>query len=245
MKTVNPVNYQITFEPDLEKFQFHGRERVILEIKTPTAILKLNSLDLKINNCYLKFNNKTIKPKIKLNSEKQELMLNFLEKVSGNAELFIDFDGVLNDKLVGFYRSKYQVEGKEKYLATTQFEAADARRAFPCWDHPEYKATFNVSMIINKKLTAISNTPMVSEKDFDANRKIVKFSRTPIMSTYLLYLGVGEFEFIEDKLGDIVIRVATTQGKKDQGKLALEFGKISIPWKGKNPARDKNTYSYT
>ncbi len=225
MKDIKPVNYDIVFEPDLNNFKFRGRETIQLEVKKATKKIVLNSLELKINECHMRQKNKILKPQIKLDDKKQELLLMFPSNISGNADLFIEFEGVLNDNLVGFYRSRYLIDGKEKYLATTQFEAADARRAFPCWDHPEYKATFDVSVVLDKKLTAISNTPVKSEKSFDDHKKIVRFERTPIMSTYLLYMGVGELEFVEYKLGDVVIRVYTTSGKKDQGKLALEFTK--------------------
>ena len=136
----------------------------------------------------------------------------------------INFVGTLNDKLVGFYRSKYEYKGKEKYLATTQFEAADARRAFPCWDEPEAKATFDVSLIVDNNLTALSNMPVVSKKKL-GKKTSFRFNTTPVMSTYLLYLAVGEFEFLQGKLGKTLVRIVTTKGKKEQGKMALVFTK--------------------
>ncbi|MGH1522142.1 MAG: M1 family metallopeptidase, partial [Nitrosopumilus sp.] len=114
--------------------------------------------------------------------------------------------------------------GKTKYLATTQFEAADARRAFPCWDEPEAKATFEISIIAENKYTAISNMP-VSSKKKQGSKTIYKFGKTPIVSTYLIYLGVGEFEYLTGKVGKIQIRVVTTKGNKSKGKFSLELGK--------------------
>ncbi len=225
MEFVKPVNYELTFEPNLEKFKFNGQEKILVNILKPTRKLVLNAADLKIKDCYANFNGKIVKPSIEFDNKNEEIALGFSETVNGKIEILINFEGVLNDKLVGFYRSKYEVGGKEKYLATSQFEAADARRAFPCWDNPAYKATFDVSMIIGKNLTAISNMPIIEERKITERKRLVKFAQTPVMSTYLLYLGVGEFEFIEDKLGKTVIRVATTPGKKRQGKLALEFAK--------------------
>ena len=125
---------------------------------------------------------------------------------------------------MGFYRSQYKQGGKTKYLATTQFEAADARRAFPCWDEPEAKATFDISIIADNKFTAISNMPVKSKKK--VNDKILyKFEKTPIISTYLIYLGVGEFEYLTGKIGKVKIRVVTTKGNKSKGKFSLELGK--------------------
>ncbi|MEM4397346.1 MAG: M1 family aminopeptidase, partial [Candidatus Woesearchaeota archaeon] len=162
----------------------------------------------------------------------------------------IDFKGTLNDQLVGFYRSKYFIYDEktnskiEKYMATTQFEAADARRAFPCIDHPDYKATFDITIITNENETAISNMPVKEiitiKKEIIENqtkkietKKAHVFETTPIMSTYLVYLSAGLFEWIEDKLinkiankeKETLIRVITTPGKKEQGKFALELGK--------------------
>ena len=147
------------------------------------------------------------------------------KKVSGKVKICIDFKGTLNDRLLGFYRSKYKdTSGKTKYLATTQFEAADARRAFPCWDEPAIKATFDVSLLVEKHMTAISNMPEKSKNNVNS-KVLVEFQRTPIMSTYLLYLGVGEFEFLQDKLRNIKIRVITTKGNKKKARLSLELTK--------------------
>ena len=115
-------------------------------------------------------------------------------------------------------------EVKQKYLATTQFEAADARRAFPCWDEPEAKATFDISIVAHNKFTAISNMPAVSKKRM-GNCTLYKFAKTPIVSTYLIYLGVGEFEYLSSKIGKVQIRVVTTKGNKSKAKFSLDLGK--------------------
>jgi tricorn protease interacting factor F2/3 len=224
VKHIFPVHYDIEFEPDFKKFTFRGREKVSIKIARSTSQIILHATELEIKQCKIEWNGKEIKPKILLNSKTEELTLSFSKKISGTAILSIDFIGQLNDKLVGFYRSKYEYKGKEKYLATTQFEAADARRAFPCWDEPEAKATFDVSLIVDNNHTAISNMPVSSRKKM-GKKTLYKFDTTPIMSTYLLYLAVGEFEYISSKSGKTLIRVITTQGKKHQGKLSLKFTK--------------------
>ena len=121
---------------------------------------------------------------------------------------------------MGFYRSKYQQNGKTKYLATTQFEAADARRAFPCWDEPEAKATYDISIIAENKFTAISNMPIKTKKK-TGNKTTYHFQKTPLVSTYLIYLGVGEFEYLTGRAGKIQIRVVTTKGKTE-----IKFSKL-------------------
>jgi len=223
VKPVFPINYELEFEPDFDKFKFRGREKVLIQARSTRQIV-LNSAELEIKDCQIIINKKTIRPKVRLDVKNEELILSLPKKISGKAILLIDFIGTLNDKLVGFYRSKYEYMGREKLLATTQFEAADARRAFPCWDEPKAKATFDVSLIVDNNLTAISNMPVISKKK-TGKKTIFRFARSPIMSTYLLYLGVGEFEFLEGRLGKTLIRIVTTKGKKMLGKIALQFTK--------------------
>ena len=149
MNGISPINYELEFEPDFKKFTFRGREKISIKIPRPVNKITLHAAELEITQCKISWNGKEIKPKTRLDEKTEELVITFLQKISGKATLSIDFVGQLNDKLVGFYRSKYKYKGKEKYLATTQFEAADARRAFPCWDEPEAKATFDVSLIVD------------------------------------------------------------------------------------------------
>jgi len=224
VKVVFPVNYDLEFEPDFKKFRFRGKERIEIKVSRPTNKIVLNAAELEIKECKVLWNEKTITATIKLDLKTEELTISLPQKISGNAHLLIDFVGSLNDKLVGFYRSKYEYKGKNRYLATTQFEAADARRAFPCWDEPEAKASFDVLLVVDSNLTAISNMPVIAKKKIDKKTQY-RFARTPVMSTYLLYLGVGDFEILQSKQGKTMVRVVTTRGKKEQGRLSLEFTK--------------------
>jgi len=262
-----PINYNLTFEPDLEKFIFKGKEIITFELKEKTKEIVLDAVDLKVYSVILaseepalpagrrarpESNNdsgvsaESVFPQndsassFKVDNKNEKLNIYLSRELHpGEYKLFIEFEGILNDKLAGFYRSRYQVDGKEKYLATTQFEAADARRAFPCIDHPSFKATFNITLIIDKHLTAISNTRVTNSTEAVENslwqgdkkgKKMVVFERTPLMSTYLLYLGVGEFKYLEEKYNDISLRVITTPGKKQYGKFALECAKKSLEY---------------
>jgi puromycin-sensitive aminopeptidase len=104
----------------------------------------------------------------------------------GNATLEMDFTGELNDKMKGFYRSKYLGNGgsEERYAAVTQFEATDARRCFPCWDEPAIKATFDIVLTIPKDRVGLSNMPVIKEEVVDETFKRLTFAKSPIMSTY-------------------------------------------------------------
>ena len=113
---------------------------------------------------------------------------------------------------------------KQNILLQHNLKAADARRAFPCWDEPEAKATYDISIIAENKFTAISNMPVKTKKKI-GNKTIYNFQKTPLVSTYLIYLGVGEFEYLTGKAGKIQIRVVTTKGNTSKGKFSLELGK--------------------
>jgi len=221
---VTPINYELTFEPDLKKFIFSGTEIITADCKKPTNIISMNCAELKIISCNVKSKGISIKSTPILNEKKEEIQIKLGEKIKGRVIITIEFQGILNDRLLGFYRSQYRQNGKTKYLATTQFEAADARRAFPCWDEPEAKATFEISIIVDKKFSAISNMPVQSKKKI-VSKTIYNFAKTPTVSTYLIYLGVGEFEYLTSKIGNTQIRVITTEGNKSKGKFSLELGK--------------------
>ena len=138
----NPIIYELTFEPDLQKFTFLGTENITVSCKKPTNLITMHCAELKIKSCHVKSGKNIIKSTHKIDEKKEELSIKLGEKIKGRATIHLEFQGILNDRLLGFYRSQYKQNGKTKYLATTQFEAADARRAFPCWDEPEAKATF-------------------------------------------------------------------------------------------------------
>ena len=225
MAGVIPINYEIMFEPLFHNFKFNGEEIITLNLSKPTNSIKIDAAELSIKESHIIQGGKIISTKSSLNEKDEKLTIKLAKKIKGKAKLSIKFTGTLNDRLLGFYKSQYKDrKGKTKYLATTQFEAADARRAFPCWDEPAVKATFDVSLLVDKHLDAISNMPVISKKK-TGTKILHKFGRTPIMSTYLLYLGVGEFEYLHGKLRNIKIRIVTTKGNKNKGKLSLDFTK--------------------
>ena len=225
MANTIPINYKLKFEPLFDNFTFNGMEIITINLPRATNSIILDAAELKIKKCHVEQGTKIITAKVSLNKKNERLTVKLTKKIKGKAKLCIKFTGVLNDRLLGFYKSQYKDNrGKTKYLATTQFEAADARRAFPCWDEPAVKATFDVSLLVDKHLDAISNMPVASKRNV-GSKIMCKFERTPIMSTYLLYLGVGEFEYLHGKLRNIKIRIVTTKGNKNKGKLSLDFTK--------------------
>jgi tricorn protease interacting factor F2/3 len=147
--------------------------------------------------------------------------------MSGSILLKVDYMGRLNRQMAGFYISRYVVEDEERTLAVTQFEESDARRAIPCLDEPEKKATFEVEMIVAGDQVAISNMPVAEERAIDGGKKRVRFEQTPRMSTYLLFFGAGDFAFIQDET-DGRVRAATTPGMTGHAARSLELGRKSL-----------------
>jgi aminopeptidase N len=227
MISVNPIKYTIHLEPDLKNFRFAGSTEILLDAVRPVSETILNILELAIWNCGVRVGESFMDCPFYVNPGKEEMTVSFPKEMAGNITLMINYTGHINDKMAGFYRSQYKSEGKVKYIAVTQFEESDARRAFPCFDHPEKKAIFDIEMIIDENLTAISNQPIGEEQALGGGRKLVKFQKTPKMSTYLLFFGVGEFEFIEDP-GEVLIRAATMPGMTEYAGFGLEFGRKSL-----------------
>ncbi|KAK7112907.1 hypothetical protein V1264_012283 [Littorina saxatilis] len=233
-KDVTPVNYKIRLQPDLTAFTFAGSEEIEVEVKNAVKTIKLNCDEIEIKDAVFKGSSE-LKGDISYDKEEELALISFpAELKPGKGVLQLSFTGQLNDKMKGFYRSKYTTpDGKERFAAVTQFEATDARRAFPCWDEPAIKATFDVTLVGPKDRVILSNMPVTTETalESDANQKVVTFQRTPIMSTYLLAFVVGEFDYLEDKDSDgVLVRVFTPTGKKEQGRFALEVAVKTLPF---------------
>ncbi len=225
---VVPSHYDLLFEPDFEKFTFKGTAYIVISIAQPTKIIKLNSRELKIERAEVRHSGGSLLAKIAFNLAREELILTFPKLVSGKVQLHITYCGVHNTGMYGFYRSSYDQDGKKMDLLSSQFEAANARAAFPCFDEPAMKATFDVSFIVDRDLCTNSNRPIKKEEIFSKKKKKVSFFTSPLMSTYLLYLGVGNFKSISTKHRDIQIRVLTTPEKIKLAHLALDYTKIFL-----------------
>ena len=222
--SVIPINYKLSIEPDFRTFRFSGECSIGVRIRKRTSTVLLNAKELKIRSVSVLSGSKKIRCTFSLDKKLERISIKTEEPVSGAATLQISYQGVHNDKLYGFYRSKYNAGKKSGYIMTTQFEAPDARAAFPCFDEPAFKATFDLSLLVDKDMVALSNMPRKSVKNA-GTKKLVIFHTTPRMSTYLLYIGVGRFEATGDATGRVRVHVITTPGKKGLGKIALDYGK--------------------
>src|SRR3989344_1498732 len=219
---VVPSGYEIHLKPDLEAFVFEGEETVHLYLKKPSKTLTLHSVDLEIESAEVI--GVEFAEQITYDEKAETATFVFKNNLPKDTlKLKVLFRGILNDRMHGFYRSSFQHEGKTKHIATTQFESTDARRAFPCFDEPAMKASFEISLTVPSSHAAISNTMPTEIKEHEAGFKTVSFAPSPLMSTYLLAFIVGDFEHIEKRTKDgVLVRVFVTPGKKKQAEFALD-----------------------
>jgi puromycin-sensitive aminopeptidase len=230
-RNVVPQRYDLRLEPDLAAGAFQGVVTIAVTLAEPTSEIILNAIELTSKSAVLLDDAGNSYPATVTAEEATERWrLNFpSEIVAGAWRLRLAFSGTLNDKLRGFYRSTYRhADGSTKTLAATQFEATDARRAFPCWDEPAFKAVFATTLVIDPKLTAISNTAVASES-YEGGRKIVRFADTIPMSTYLVAFLVGDLEATAPTMiGDTPLRVWSVPGKGRLAKLGQSIGAFSL-----------------
>jgi puromycin-sensitive aminopeptidase len=218
--TVLPEHYQITFAPDLKAATFTGDETIQAQVLAETSSIMLNAAEIEFGAVTVTSANKTQDAKVSLDPNLQQATLTVADPIpAGPAEIHIRFTGKLNDQLRGFYL----VKTARRNLAATQFEATDARRAFPCFDEPAMKATFALRLVVDRGDTAISNGRIVSDTPGPGEPKhTLAFSETPKMSSYLVAMAVGDFQCVEGSSDGIPIRVCATPDKKELGAFALE-----------------------
>ena len=238
---VRPKHYDIKLY-DIElggAFSFQGHVQIKLDVNSTTKEIVLNSHQLKCKTASIKDTNNDAK-EILYDEKAQRVIFRFPREISqGETVLDIQYSGIVNNDMAGFYRSRYKPAvdpapsvpkvGDFHYMFSTQFESCDCRRALPCFDEPNLKATFDLSIDIPEDLVALSNMPEKSVEKSSSGMKKVTFERTPVMSTYLLAWAFGDFEYVEAFTNrkyqggkPIPVRVYTTRGLKEQGRFGLE-----------------------
>ncbi|HEY9684055.1 MAG TPA: M1 family metallopeptidase [Oculatellaceae cyanobacterium] len=201
-----PIDYEISLEPNMPKFSFTGSETIRLKVYKNTKQIVLNALDLQISDAKIcqipdvtttEAKSGNVQPlTVKPDAAKEKVAFISTSVLNpGVYNLSCSFHGTLNTKLQGFYRASFEDSAhKKRWFAATQLEPTDARRVFPCYDEPACKATFQLSVKLDRNLTAISNTPIAHEEMSGSDKKTVRFEPTPKMSSYLVSLTCGDFK---------------------------------------------------
>lgn len=226
-RAVVPSHYDIEIEPDLDNASFVGTVGIDVEIQEATSQIVLNAIELELHYAMVAVNDAVHTATVALDDERERATLTLdSEAPAGPARISIRFSGTLNDDLHGFYRSRYTTdEGIEKTIATTQFEATDARRAFPCWDQPDFKATFTVTLIVEDGLMAVSNAAEVARETLDSGKVKVSFAETMKMSTYLVAFIVGELEATDPvDVDGTPLRIIAAPGNMHLTPFAIDMG---------------------
>jgi aminopeptidase N len=225
---VTPTHYTLTLTPDLRTATFTGVEKIDVNLKEPANSITLNAAELKFQSVILFPDGRRQTGSVSLDPQKEQATFTFPNTIpAGSATLEIHYTGILNNELRGFYLSK---TAKRNY-AVTQFEPTDARRAFPCFDEPAFKARFDISLIVDSGDTAISNGQIVSDTPGPGNGKhTLVFSTTPKMSTYLVAFLVGDFQCTAGTSEGVDIRVCATPDKVKLTSYALDVAKYVLDY---------------
>jgi len=231
--TIQPNNYDIKLQTFMRPDQFYFNGTVLISVNckqsTDTIQLNANELDMKFDQITVsqangQALNLSSQPDFK--NEVLTLKLDTNLNVNENYTIFIPFIGNLTTSLAGFYRSSYKniQTGETNYLAMTQFQATDARRAFPCFDEPSFKATFEIEITHWKNQTAIANMPNITNDIINSDWKRTKFDKTVRMSTYLVAWAVGDFLFKEDFNSMPRYRIVTRPSEIESASQAIQIG---------------------
>ncbi|MGE3507293.1 MAG: M1 family metallopeptidase [Vicinamibacterales bacterium] len=216
--TIVPEHYDLAFDIDLAGARFAGTESIRVRVEERTTRVLLHAVDLTFEDVTIE--SRGVRQKASVTLSGQLALLTVARAIEpGTAAIRISYGGLLNDRLRGLYLSR----ANGRRYAVSQMEATDARRAFPCFDEPAFKATFAITVTIDARDTAISNGRVVSDVSGpQAGRHTLTFSTTPRMSTYLVALAVGDFTCLSGSADRVPVRVCATPDKTHLGELALE-----------------------
>lgn len=220
---VKPLRYDLTLEPLFDTFTFKGDVTIDLQVNDKSDTVTLNSLEIEVQSADV--NGEAVKS-TSFDEDKQTVSfaLALPLEPGASAKLHIVFTGILNDKMAGFYRSSYTDDkGETRYLATTQMEPTDCRRAFPSFDEPALKAKFDISLISAKNLVHLSNMDVKEVVELDGNKKKTVFNTTPLMSTYLVAFIVGDLKYVENNDYEKPIKVWATPGSEHLGQYSADI----------------------
>jgi puromycin-sensitive aminopeptidase len=231
-RDVVPSRYDLTIAPDLRARDFVGDVAITIDVARPTAAIECNVKELELRAAWLVgLDGARNEATWTLDASTERVTFAFDRTVQvGAAKLHVQIHGLLNDKLRGFYASSYTAaDGSTKVIATTQLQATDARGVFPCWDEPDFKAVFAITLIAEDGLLAVSNMHELSTSVMPSGKRMSRFADTPTMSTYLVAFVVGELDATDPiDVGGVPLRVIARPGQLHLAKFALEAGEFAL-----------------
>ncbi len=220
-KAVIPLHYAIELTPDLASLGLAGVEVVDIEVREPTARLTLNAVNMTLGAATV--DDDTQRADIALDAATETATLTFPQPLAAGAHrLRIGFTARINTFGRGLFFVDYPTDKGMKRMLSSQLEPADARRIFPCWDEPAFKATFALTVTVPRNFLAVGNMPVAREEPVAPDLKQVVFEPTPKMSSYLFVFAAGELERLTAETDGVTVGVVTTAGKREQGRFALE-----------------------
>lgn len=226
--TVQPIHYTLHIKPDAANLSFTGNVSIDVDVRTSVKEITLNAVNLKFANSKLSGN--TVE-KVTYDANNGTATLALSKPIKpGRYTLHIDYSGAINQTSTGLFSLDYKQDGKDRRALYTQFEAVDARQILPSWDEPARKATFDFSATVPADLMAVSNMPVTRSENVGNGLKTVHFSRTPKMSTYLLFFSLGDFERISKTVNGIEVGIITKRGDSAKGQYALDSAVQLIPY---------------
>ncbi|MET0220325.1 MAG: M1 family metallopeptidase, partial [Tardiphaga sp.] len=220
-KTTVPVRYDIELTPDLARLTIAGHETVALELSQPVSRITLNAVNIAIDEATV--DDGAQRATVALDAAAETATLSFPQILpAGTHRLSLHFASRINSFDRGLFFADYPTRDGTRRMVSSQLEAADARRIFPCWDEPAFKASFALTVTVPQSFLAVSNMPVSHEEQAAPDLKRVSFAPTPKMSSYLFVLTAGELERITADAGGVEVGVVTTKGKSEKGRFALD-----------------------
>ena len=233
-REVRPLHYRLLIEPDAANMRFNGRADIDIQVLQPTSSITLNAADLEFANVSLGNESAlALNPRsTNLDAEKQTATFDFGRTLApGRYRLTINYRGKINEQANGLFALDYPGAGGAQQRALfTQFEAPDARRMFPSWDEPNFRTPYDLSVVAPRGQMAVSNMPESRREARADGSSVVTFQTTPAMSSYLLFLGLGDFDRITARAGNTEVGVVTRRGAGEQGRWALEAQRQLLPY---------------
>ena len=227
--TVVPENYELTVTPDAAQLTFSGTVNITVRVLRPTRTITLNALELVVDKVTL--DGQPALAPFKADDRRQTLSFGFGQAIPvGRHMLALSYQGKINQVSMGLFALDYDgTSGKQRALFT-QFEVGDARRMLPCWDEPAHKASFALTVLAPIGQMAVSNMPAAHTEDAGGGLQRVRFQSTPKMSTYLLFMAIGDFERVHRQVGGVDIGVVTRRGESAKGAYALDAAAELLPY---------------